>query len=139
MCRHDCATRSSERKWTPSSRLRSTAKLLINLTHTPEHPTRAALGFLVGNAALSEGHEVSLFLAGDAVQLLREPVLDNLVGLGTGSLRESYDALRSGGAHFYVSGMSSKARGFEPNGEAEAALPNKLFERALAADRVLTY
>ena len=115
------------------------AKLLINLTSGPEHPTRAALGFLLGKAAIEEGHEVSLFLAGDAVQLLREPVLDSLVGLGTGSLRESYDALRSGGARFYVSGMSSKARGFEPEGVAELAMPGKLVELALEADRVLTY
>ena len=115
------------------------ARLLINVTHGPEHPTRAALGFLVGKAAVDEGHEVALFLAGDAVQLLRDPVLDHLVGLGTGSLRESYDGLRSGGARFYVSGMSSKARGFEPNGAAEAAMPSKLVELALEADRVLTY
>ena len=115
------------------------AKFLISITHGPEHPTRAALGFLVGKAALDGGHEVSLFLAGDAVQLLREPVLDNLVGLGTGSLRESFDALRAGGARFYVSGMSSKARGFEPNETAEAAMPDKLVELALEADRVLTY
>jgi uncharacterized protein len=64
------------------------------------------------------GHEVSLFLAADGVQLLREPVLDSLVGLGTGSLRESYNALVERGARFYVSGMSSKARGFEPDGVA---------------------
>ncbi|HWH06691.1 MAG TPA: DsrE family protein [Gaiellaceae bacterium] len=115
------------------------AKLLINLTHGPEHPTRAALGFLVGRAAAEAGHDVSLFLAGDAVQLLREPTLDGLVGLGTGSLRESYDALRAGGAHFYVSGMSSQARGFDPEGVAEPALPAKLVELALDADRVLTY
>jgi predicted peroxiredoxin len=115
------------------------AKLLINITHGPEHPTRAALGFLVGKAAIDDGHEVSLFLAGDAVQLLRESVLDNLVGLGTGSLRESYDALRAGGAHFYVSGMSSKARGFEPNETAEPATPDKLVALALEADRVFTY
>ena len=115
------------------------AKLLINITHGPEHPTRAALGFLVGKAAIDGGHEVSLFLAGDAVQLLREPVLDNLVGLGTGSLRESFDALRAGGARFYVSGMSSKARGFDPTETAEAAMPDKLVELVLEADRVLTY
>src|SRR5918996_2677145 len=114
------------------------AKLLINVTSGPEHPTRAALGFLVGRAALEEGHEVTLFLAGDAVQLLRDAVLDNLVGLGTGSLRESYDALVAGGARFYVSGMSSKARGFEPPGEVEAAQPSKLVELAFEADRVLT-
>lgn len=115
------------------------AKLLINVTHGPEHPTRAALGFLVGSAAVEAGHEVSLFLAGDAVQLLREPVLDHLTGLGTGSLRESYDALRAGGARLYVSGMSSKARGFDPEGIAEPAMPGKLVELALEADRVLTY
>jgi predicted peroxiredoxin len=115
------------------------AKLLINVTHGPEHPTRAALGFLVGRAAVEAGHEVTMFLAGDAVQLLREPVLDNLVGLGTGSLRESYDALREGGARFYVSAMSSAARGFEPDGVAEPAKPGDLVELTLAADRVLTY
>ena len=115
------------------------AKLLIQITHGPEHPTRAALGFLVGRAAVEAGHDVTIFLAGDAVQLLREPVLDNLVGLGTGSLRESYDALRAGGARIYVSGMSSKARGFEPEGEVEAAMPAKLVELTLEAERVLTY
>jgi predicted peroxiredoxin len=115
------------------------ATILVNVTNGPEHPTRAALAFLVARAAQDAGHDVSLFLAGDAVQLLREPVLNSLVGLGTGSLRESYDALRQGGARWYVSGMSSQARGFEPNGVAEPALPSKLVELSLEADRVLTY
>lgn len=114
-------------------------KLLIQITHGPEAPTRAALGFLVGRSAAEAGHDVSLFLAGDAVQLLREPVLDNLVGLGTGSLRESYDAIVERGGTFYVSGMSSKARGFEPGGAAEAALPSRLVELVLESDHVLTY
>jgi len=35
--------------------------------------------------------------------------------------------------------MSSKARGFEPSETAEAAMPDKLVELALEADRVLTY
>jgi uncharacterized protein len=115
------------------------AKLLIHLTRGPEDPTRAALAFLVARAAAEEGHEVSLFLAGDAVQLMREPVLDSLVGLGTGSLRESYDALVAAGARFYVSGMSSKARGFEPKAPAEPAMPSKLVELTFDHDRVLTY
>jgi uncharacterized protein len=115
------------------------AKLLIHITRGPEDPTRAALGFLVGKAAVEDGHDVSLFLAADAVQLLRPAVLDSLVGLGTGSLRESYDALVSGGARFFVSGMSSKARGFDPDGVAEAATPNRLVELVLEHDRVITY
>ena len=115
------------------------AKLLIHITRGPEDPTRAALAFLVGKAAVEAGHEVSLFLAADAVQLLRPAVLDSLVGLGTGSLRDSYDALVSGGARFFVSGMSSKARGFEPKGIAEPAMPERLVELAFEHDRVITY
>jgi uncharacterized protein len=118
-------------------------KLLVHITHGPEHPTRAALGFLVAKAALEEGHEVSLFLAGDAVQLLRDAVLDSLSGLGTGSVRESYEAIVAGGGRFYVSGMSSQARGVTPDDlegkPAEMAMPKVLVQLAFEHDRVLTY
>ena len=119
------------------------AKILVHATSGPEHPTRAALAFLVARAAVDEGHEVSLFLAGDATQLLRDGVLDSLVGLGTGSLRESYDAVVASGARIYASGMSSKARGV---GEAdlegkpvELAMPNRLVQLVVESDRVLTH
>ncbi|MBD0347799.1 MAG: DsrE family protein [Thermoleophilia bacterium] len=119
------------------------ARILVHVTHGPEHPTRAALGFLVAKAAVEEGHEVSLFLAGDAVQLVRDAVLDGLAGLGTGSLRESYDAIVAAGGRFYLSGMSSKARGVadgELQGKpAEMATPNVLVRLSLEHDRVLTY
>ena len=118
-------------------------KLLVHVTHGPEAPTRAALGFLVARAAVEAGHDVSVFLAGDAVQLLRDAVLDNLDGLGTGSLRESFDAVVAGGARIYVSGMSGKARGLgegDLQGKpAELAMPGRLVELAFEHDRVLTY
>ena len=52
------------------------AKILIHVTCGPENPTKGALAFLVAKAAVDEGHEVSMFLAGDGVQLLRDAVLD---------------------------------------------------------------
>ncbi len=119
------------------------SKILIHLTHGPETPTRAALAFLVATAAIEEGHTVSLFLAGDAVQLLRDAVLDNLVGLGTGKLREHYDAIVAGGGRFYLSGMSAKARGVveaDLQGKpAEFAMPNVLVRLSLEHDRMFTY
>lgn len=119
------------------------AQILVHVTHGPEHPTRAALGFLVARTALDEGHGVSLFLAGDAVQLLRDAVLENLSGLGTGSLKEHYDVIVSGGGRFYLSGMSSKGRGLgeaDLEGKpAELATPNLLLRLSLEADRMFTY
>jgi predicted peroxiredoxin len=119
------------------------SKILVHVTHGPENPTRAALGLLVAKAALDEGHTVSVFLAGDAVQLIRDAVLDSLVGLGTGRLREHFDALVSGGARFYVSGMSAKSRGVtdaDLGGKpAEFAMPNVLVRLSLDHDRMFTY
>jgi uncharacterized protein len=118
-------------------------KILVHITHGPEHPTRAALGFLVAKAAVDEGHSVTLFLAGDAVQLLRDEVLDNLSGLGTGKLRELYDAVAASGARIFVSGMSGKARGVRESDlegkPAEFAMPNVLVKLALEHDRLFTY
>lgn len=119
------------------------SKILVHITHGPEDPTRAALAFLVAKSAVDEGHSVSLFLASDAVQLLRDAVLDNLAGLGTGKLREHYNAIVAGGSKFYLSGMSSKARGLtdaDLNGKpAEFALPNVLVRLSLEHDRMFTY
>lgn len=118
-------------------------KLLVHITNGPEAPTRAALGMLVARAALDEGHEVSLFLAGDAVQLARDAVLDSLAGLGTGSLRESFDAVVAGGGRFYLSGMSSNARGVtdaDLEGKpAEFAMPQRLVQLIFEAERTVTY
>ncbi len=118
-------------------------KLLIHVTTGPENPTKAALAFLVAKTAVEEGHTVSIFLAGDAVQLIRDAVLDNLSGLGTGKLREHFDALVKGGAKLYLSGNSSKARGVTDadlqNKSATFALPNVLLDLLANSDKNLTY
>lgn len=119
------------------------ARILVHVTHGSEDPTRAALAFLVAKAALSEGHAVSLFLAGDAAVLIRDAVLDSLSGVGTGSLREHFNALAAGGARFYVSGMSAKSRGVTETDmagkPAEFATPNVLVKLSLEHDRMFNY
>jgi uncharacterized protein len=119
------------------------ARILVHVTQGPENPTRAALAFLVARTAIDEGHAVTLFLAGDAVQLIRDGVLDNLTGLGTGKLREHFDAIVKGGGRFYLSGGSSTARGVteaDLKGKpAEFATPSVLLRLALEQDRTLTY
>lgn len=117
--------------------------MLVHITCGPNDPTRAALGFLVAKTALAEGYSVSLFLAGDAVTLLRDADLNKVQGLGTGSLREHFDAIVKAGGKFYLSGNSSKARGVteaDLGGKpAEFALPNVLVRLAAESDRMFTY
>jgi uncharacterized protein len=118
------------------------AKLLVHLATGPENPTRAALALLVARTALDEGHEVQLFLAGDAVQLARPATGSLAQGIGTGSFGEHWEALASGGVPIFLSGVSSQARGLEPDGlseGAELAPPRRLVELAMWADSTLTY
>ena len=119
------------------------SRLLVHLSSGPEHPTRAALAFMVARTALQNGHEVDVFLAGDAVAMLRDSTLDLVQGIGTGSLREHYDALSAGGARFFASRMSSNARGLDADAlggkPVEFATPDQLVELTFGADRVLSY
>src|SRR4051794_22610843 len=89
------------------------AKLLVHLATGPENPTRAALALLVARTAVGEGHEVQLFLAGDAVQLARPETADAVNGVGTGAFAEHWGALAEAGVPIFLSGMSSKARGVD--------------------------
>ncbi|MEH7123524.1 DsrE family protein [Bacillus sp. JJ1773] len=121
------------------------AKILIHLTHGPEAPTQADRAFLIAKTAIKEGHHVSMFLAGSAVQLLREDILDSVIGVGDGvtSLRESYDEIISGGGNIYLSKISCGARGMtdqELNGkQVELAEPSVLVQLTVDHDRVITY
>jgi predicted peroxiredoxin len=51
----------------------------------------------VAKTALAEGHDVTLFLAGESVRLLDEDSLNGVQGLGTGVLKEHYDAIVDSG------------------------------------------
>lgn len=98
---------------------------------------------LVARTALSRGHEVSLFLAGDGVQLRRDTVLNALAGLGTGLLREHFGAIVAANGHVCVSGKSIQGRGLMPadlNGKpATLAMPEKRVDLAISAETTLTY
>jgi uncharacterized protein len=119
------------------------SKILVHITQGPEDATRAALGFLVAKTALDEGHTVNIFLAGDAVKLLQDSVLNTLTGLGTGKLRDHYDAIVKNNGQFYLSGNSSKARGITDEDikgkPATFAPPSVLLKLSLESDRMFTY
>lgn len=117
--------------------------LLVHITHGPEAPTRAALGFLVAKSAAEAGHEVKVFCAGDAAYLMKDEVIGHTTGVGTGALSETVPAVVELGVEIFVSGGSSKARGVNEDDLASKgasfATPSQLVELTFGADRVLCY
>ncbi len=100
------------------------------------------MAFLVARSAVSEGHDVWMFLAGDGVQLARRSTAEAAQGIGTGLLAEHWLALAESGAPIMLSGMSSKARGIDPAaalGPVELVSPERLVEASLWADRTFVY
>ena len=61
------------------------AKGLVVGTSGPADPTKAVLPFLTARNLKELGHEPALFLAGDSVLLIRDEVVDAVVGVGPGS------------------------------------------------------
>lgn len=119
------------------------AKLLVHLATGPQDPTRGALAFLVARTAAANGHDVTVFLAGDAVSYLRDATMDAAVGIGTGSVREHFTALTEAGARIHASGLSSKARAVDADAigdkQVEFSPPDRLVELIVESDRVVVY
>ena len=65
----------------------------------------------VTKAALSEGHEVDVFFAGDGVDYIRAETRAAASGVGLGNAGEHWTDLVAGGANLWGSGMSASARG----------------------------
>lgn len=118
-------------------------KLLVHVTTGADNPTKAALAFLVAKTAADEGHQVTMFLAGDGAELITDKSLNAVEGRGTGKLRESFDALVAKGTRIFISGGSAKARGIAEadiaGKPAQFATPNALVKLVAESDRVITY
>jgi len=117
--------------------------LLVHITHGPEAPTRAALGLLVAKSAVDAGHDVTVFLAGDAAYLVKDAVIEHTKGVGTGALSDSFPALVDAGVPIFISRSSSGSRGVTEDDlvgkGARFSTPAELVELTFAADRVLCY
>jgi predicted peroxiredoxin len=114
-------------------------RLLVHIATGPENPTRIALGLLVARAACDDGHEVVVFLAGDAVDAFLPETREAMHGVGTGSVSEHWTALLGSGARIFGSQLSSQARAIAAPEGVELVLPSGLVKLIAEADRVISY
>jgi predicted peroxiredoxin len=68
------------------------SKVLVKSAWGSDDPTKAAFAFLHGNALAEAGHEVQIFLLGEAVSIMRTPVANAIVPVGWPPLAEILQA-----------------------------------------------
>jgi predicted peroxiredoxin len=64
-------------------------RVLVKSAWGSDDPTKSAFAFLHANALHEGGHEVQIFLLGEAVGLMRSPVSESVVPVGWPPLRET--------------------------------------------------
>ena len=117
--------------------------VLVHIYSGLESKNKITLGLLVALTAEKNDHKVTLFLAGDGVQILNCKKAGEIVGQGTGDLYEHLQNLKNSKVTIYVSGMSAKSRGYDEKildgYTAEFVMPDVLVEESIKADSVLCY
>ena len=117
--------------------------VLVHIYSGLESINKITLGLLVALTAEKNDHKVTLFLAGDGVQILNCKKAGEIVGQGTGDLYEHLQNLKNSKITIYVSGMSAKSRGYDEKlldgYTAEFVMPDVLVEESIKADSVLCY
>ena len=118
-------------------------KVLVNICSGLKSKNKVTLGLLAALSAENEGHQVTLFLEGNGVNILNCKTAGEIVGKGTGDLYEHLENLKNSNVTIYVSEMSAISRGYDnrllDGYKAEFAMPNVLIEESIKADSVLCY
>jgi predicted peroxiredoxin len=95
-------------------------KIFMKSAWGSDDPTRASFPFLHSIALAEAGHEVQIFLLGEAVYLMRDSTLNAITPVGWPPLKEIFPKVLSNKIQIYACGACSRARGI-----SEADLANK--------------
>jgi predicted peroxiredoxin len=96
---------------TPAATNPTKLKILMKSAWGSDDPTKAAFPFLHGDALSEAGHEVQIFLLGEAVSLMRKSVANAVVPVGWPPLAEVLGKLVAKKISIYACGACSRARG----------------------------
>ncbi|MGO9125152.1 MAG: DsrE family protein [Terriglobales bacterium] len=86
-------------------------KILMKSAWGSDDPTKAAFPFSHGLALAETGHEVQIYLLGEAVVLMRKMLANSVTPVGWPPVGETLDKLASKHVQIYACGACSRARG----------------------------
>jgi predicted peroxiredoxin len=117
-------------------------KIMMKSAWGSDDPTKAAFPFLHGHALAEAGHEVQIFLLGEAVGLMRAATAKAVVPVGWPPLSEALEKVVAQKIQIYACGACSRARGIVDsdltNWNAKFGNPTIFVSLVEWADRVIT-
>jgi len=108
----------------PAAAERKRLKIMMKSPWGSDDPTKAAFPFLHGLALAEAGHEVQIFLLGEAVSLMRKSVASAVTPVGWPPLAETLEKVKARSIPIFACGACSRARGVT---EADLANYNAKF------------
>lgn len=96
---------------TPAGPRPRTLRILLKSAWGSDDPTKAAFPFFHGEALAAAGHEVRIFLLGEAVSLMRRSVAHAVTPVGWPPLSDILAKVTARRIPIYACGTCSRARG----------------------------
>lgn len=78
------------------------SKILVKSAWGSDDPTKSAFPFLHANALAKAGHEVQIFLLGEATPLMHDGLMQAIHPVGWPPLAETFQETLSLGIHIHV-------------------------------------
>ena len=117
-------------------------KIMMKSAWGSDDPTKSAFPFLHGLALAEAGHEVQIFLLGEAVSLMRKSLGTSVTPVGWPPLGETLDKVAARHIPIYACGACSRARGVTEadlnNYGAKFGNPTIFVSLVEWADRIIT-
>lgn len=117
-------------------------KIMMKSAWGSDDPTKAAFPFSHGLALSEAGHEVQIFLLGEAVVLMRKAVAEAVTPVGWPKVAEILDKIAARHIPIFACGACSRARGVTEadlsNYGAKYGNPTIFVSLVEWADRVIT-
>jgi predicted peroxiredoxin len=95
----------------PAQETKKPLKILMRSSWGTDDATRASFVFAHGLALAEAGHEVQIFLTGDATYLMRKATTDAITAIGWGPLNELREKVVAKQIKIFSCGACSRARG----------------------------
>lgn len=95
----------------PSADAKRSLRIMMKSAWGSDDPTKAVFPFSHGLALAEAGHEVQIFLLGEAVTLMRQAVAHAVVPMGWPPLAEFLEKVVAKKIRIYACGACSRARG----------------------------